>query len=157
MAARARSRAACGGERACRSESTYAQKAISCQGSSRTIGCVMAHSKTRNARREPTQQNQCMEGEISIVQSIQLGFSRSLGSATLNDANKSAMLRAEYTITAQRAVLSLAQMKYRYFVSECCSQDAIFSDTGHQNRSYLENVSTNRRYIVGFQQRHCSR
>ena len=39
--------------------------------------------------------NQRVEGEISIVQSIQLGFSRSLGSATLNDANKSAMRRAK--------------------------------------------------------------
>ena len=34
--------------------------------------------------------NQRVEGEISIVQSIQLGFSRSLGSATSNEANKSA-------------------------------------------------------------------
>ena len=36
-----------------------------------------------------------MEEEISILQSIQLGFSRSLGSATSNEANKSATLRAE--------------------------------------------------------------
>ena len=55
----------------------------------------MAHSKAQHARGEPTEQNSTAGGEISIVQSIQLGFSRSLGSATLNDANKSAMRRAE--------------------------------------------------------------
>ena len=70
-----------------------------------------------------------MEGEISIVQSIQLGFLLSLGSATSNEANKRAMLRAEWTITARRAVLRLAQMKYRYFDPESCKQNAIFS--GH--------------------------
>ena len=58
---------------------------------------------------------QRVEGEISIVQSIQLGYSRSLGSATSDEANKRAMLRAEWTITARRAVLRLAQMKRRYF------------------------------------------
>ena len=74
-----------------------------------------------------------VEGEISIVQSIQLGFLLSLGSATSNEANKRAMLRAEWTngrtITARRAVLCLAQMKYRYFDPESCKQNAIFS--GH--------------------------
>ena len=100
---------------------------------------------------------QRMEGEISIVQSIQLGFSRSIGSATSNAANKSAMLRAEWTIAARRAVLCLAQMKCRYFVRECCKHNAIFSDTSHQDRTYLDNVSTNRWFIVCFQQRHCSR
>ena len=51
-------------------------------------------------------------GEISIVQSIQLGFLSSpwLGSATQREANKSAMRRTEWTITARRAVLHLAQM-----------------------------------------------
>ena len=38
-----------------------------------------------------------------MVQSIQLGFSRSLGRVTSNEANKSAMLRAEWTTTARRA------------------------------------------------------
>ena len=61
---------------------------------------------------------QRVEGEISMVQSIQLGFLRSLGSAAFNEANKSAMLRTEGTITASRAVLRLAQMKYQYFVPE---------------------------------------
>ena len=59
-----------------------------------------------------------VEGEISIFQSIQLGFSRSLGSATSNEANKSAMWRAEWTRTiaaARSAVLRWAQIKYRYF------------------------------------------
>ena len=100
---------------------------------------------------------QWVEGEILIVQSIELGFSCSQGSTTSNEANKSAMLRAEWTITARRAVLRLAQMKYRYFVPERCKQNAIFSGTSHQNRSYLDNISTNRWYIVGFQQGHCSR
>ena len=51
----------------------------------------------------------------------------------------------------------MAQMKYRYFVPEHCKQNAIFSGTSHQNRSYLDNISTNQWYIVGFQQGHCSR
>ena len=84
------------------------------------------------------------------------GFSRSLGSATSNAANKSAMLNAEWTIAARRAVLRLAQMKYRCFVSEWCKQNAIFSGTSHQNRAYLDNIWTNRWYIVDFQQGHCS-
>ena len=78
--------------------------------------------------------NQRVQGETSIVQSIQLDFLRSLGSATSNEANKSAMRRAEWTITARRAVLRLAQMKHRYFVPERCKQIAIFSDTSHPNR-----------------------
>ena len=87
-----------------------------------------------------------VEGEISVLQSTQLGFSRSLGSATTNEANKSTMLRAEWTITVRRAVLRLAQMKHRYFVPERCNQIAIFSGTSHQNRSYLDKISTNRKY-----------
>ena len=74
---------------------------------------------------------------MSIVQSIQLGFSRSLGSV-------SAMLRTEWTITPRRAVLYLAQMKDRYFVPKRCNQNAIFSGTSHQNRSHLDDISTNR-------------
>ena len=101
--------------------------------------------------------NQRVQGETSIVQSIQLDFLRSLGSATSNEANKSAMLRAEWTIAARRAVLCLAQMKYRYFVPEYCKHNKIFSDTSHQDRTYLDNVSTNRWFIVCFQQGHCSR
>ena len=79
-----------------------------------------------------------------MFQLIQLGFSRSLGSATSSEANKSAMRRAEWTIAARRAVLRLAQIKYRYFVSERCKQNAIFSGTSHQNKAYLDNISTNR-------------
>ena len=78
-----------------------------------------------------------------MFQLIQLGFSRSLGSATSNEANKSAMRRAEWTIAARRAVLRLAQIKYRYFVSERCKQNAIFSGTRHQDKAYLDNISTN--------------
>ena len=65
---------------------------IWCQGSSRQRGCVMAHSKTLPARGEPNEQNSMCGGGILIVQAIQLGFSRSLGSAT---SHKSAMLREE--------------------------------------------------------------
>ena len=36
------------------------------------------------------------------------------------------MWRAEWTITALRAVLRLAQMKHQYFVVEHCKQNAIF-------------------------------
>ena len=53
-------------------------------------------------------------GEILIVQSIQLGFLLSLGSATSDEANMSVMLRGEWTITARRAVLRL----YQYFVPQ---------------------------------------
>ena len=38
----------------------------------------------------------------------------------------------------------------------CCKQNAIFSGTRHQNRSYLDNISTNRWNVVGFQQGHCT-
>ena len=71
-----------------------------------------------------------VEGEISIVQSIQHGFLLSLGSQTSIEANKSTMLRAEWTITASQAVICLAQMKYRYFVSERCKQNSIFQVQG---------------------------
>ena len=54
------------------------------------------------------------------------------------------MLRAEWTITARQALLHLVQMKSRYFVTEHCKQNAIFSGTSHQNSSYLDNISTNR-------------
>ena len=40
------------------------------------------------------------------------------------------MVRAEWTITARSAVLRLAQMKYRYFVPECCKQVAQCSNQG---------------------------
>ena len=71
-------------------------------------------------------QNQRVEGEISIVQSIQLGFLLSLGSVTSNEANKSAMWRAEWTITVRQAVLSLAQIKYQYFDPERCKAEHNF-------------------------------
>ena len=45
---------------------------------------------------------------FQLVQSIQLDFSRSLDSVKSNEANKSAMLCAEWTITERQAVLSLA-------------------------------------------------
>ena len=104
---------------------------------------------------------QRVEGDAAIVQSTQLGFSRSLGSATWNAANKSEMWHAGWTITARWAVLRLAQMKLnmkgQYFVLERCKQNAIFSGISRQNRSYLDNISTYLWYIVCFQQRHCSR
>ena len=97
----------------------------------------MAHSKTRYAHGEPAEQKSRCGGEISIVHLIRFGFLLSLGSTTTsNEANKSAMLRAEWTIIARQAELRLVQMKYRYFDPERCKQNAIFSGTSHQNRSY---------------------
>ena len=55
---------------------------------------------------------QRVEVEIPIVQSIQPSFQRPLGGATSNVPNRSAMLRAEWTIPARQAVLRFAQMKY---------------------------------------------
>ena len=76
---------------------------------------VVAHNRLRDGSLENAtcqlSKNQRVEGKTSIVQSIQLGFSLSLGSATSNKANKSAMLRTEWTITARQAALRLAQMK----------------------------------------------
>ena len=55
-----------------------------------------------------------VEGEILIFQLIQLCFSRSLGSATSNEANKSTMLRAEWTIATRSAVISKLACTYLY-------------------------------------------
>ena len=69
---------------------------------------IVAHNRLRDGSLENAtyargtdrlSKTQRVEGEISIVQSIQLGFLRSLGSATSNEAIKSAMRRAEWTIT----------------------------------------------------------
>ena len=97
----------------------------------------------RPARGEPTEhcKTQRMEGEISIVQSIQLGFSRSLGSATSNEANKSAMRRAVHHHRGPSRA-PFGPNEYPCFVLECCNQNAIFSVTGYHNRSYLDNIST---------------
>ena len=109
---------------------------------------IVALNRLRNrslenttSAREPIEQKSTRGGEISIVQSIQLDFLLSLGTATSNDAKKSAMRRAEWTITARRAVLRLTQMKYRYFHPEHCNQNTFFSGTSHQNRSYLCNIT----------------
>ena len=67
-----------------------------------------------------------MEAGVNLDQSIQLGFSRSLGSTASNEAFKSTMWRTERSIIARQAVLRLAQMKYEYFVPELCKQNAIF-------------------------------
>ena len=45
------------------------------------------------------------------------------------------MLCTEWTITVCQALLRLAQMKYQYFVPECCKENAIFSGTNHQNKT----------------------
>ena len=57
------------------------------------------------------------------------------------------MRRAEWTLL-RAELCSVAKMKYRYFVPERCKHNAIFFS--HQNRSYLDNISTNRWCIVGF-------
>ena len=134
-AARARSRAACrGGERARRSESTYAQLVD-------MMSRIVAHNRLHDgslrwlARKRVLRagnrpnKTQRVEGNALVPD-----FLRSLGSATSNVANKSVMRVAEWTIAARRAMLHSAQMKYRYFVPECCKQNAIFSGTSHQNR-----------------------
>ena len=72
--------------------------------------------------RNQSSKNQRVEREINIVQLIQLYFLLSLGGATSNEANKSTMLRTEWTITARLAVLHLAQMKYRYFDQKAASR-----------------------------------
>ena len=92
-------------------------------------------------------------GETLIVQLIQLCFLHSLGSATSNKANMSTMLRAEWIIFACRAMLHLAKMKYQNFIPESCKQNAIFSGTSHQDRSYLDNFIDK---PCGFQQGRCS-
>ena len=85
-AARARPRAACGGgEGACRSERAHAQLVdiISrivghnklCDGSPKNSTCAAVRARNLPGK------TQHVEGEISIVQAIQLGFLRSLGSA----------------------------------------------------------------------------
>ena len=54
-------------------------RSIWCQGSSRTIGCVMAHSKTRPARREPTEQKPTRAGgnlDCSVDSARFLAFTR---------------------------------------------------------------------------------
>ena len=88
--------------------------------------------------------NQHMEGEIWIVQSIQLCFLLSLGSATSNEANRRVMWHSEWTITARQVVtvLCLAQMKDRCFDPERCKQNAIFQvqaiKTGHISVMYRQ-------------------
>ena len=85
---------------------------------------------------------QRVEGEISMVQSIQLGFSRSLGSATSNEANKSAMRRAEWTSTARRAVLRLAQRNIDILTQNAVSRTRFFQvqaiKTGHISVIYRQ-------------------
>ena len=167
----ARSRAACGGsERARQSESIYAQLADMV---SRIVahnrwrdgsGYVLAHSKRPGNRPGKTQR---VEGEISIVQSIQLGFSRSLGSWTSNEAKKSTMRSAEWTITARRAMHRLAQMKNRFFVGNLPQNS---ENTASWTRFLqVQAIKTGRISIIyrqtgdilsfstNFQQGHCSR
>ena len=83
-----------------------------------------------------------------------MAFAKTRGSATSNEANKSARLRAEWTITVRQAVLCLAQMKYRYFDPEfgpeICKQNAIFQvqaiKTGHISVIYRK---TGDKLLVG--------
>ena len=58
---------------------------------------MMSKIVTHNRAGNRPSKNQRVQGEILNVQLIQLGFLRSLGSATLNEANKSVMLHAEWT------------------------------------------------------------
>ena len=143
VAARALSRAARGGgERTRRSESTYAQLVD-------MMSRIVARNRLRDGSIEnATSQRGTNRAKLNAWRGRSLSFSRfssvSRVTVTSNEANKSAMRCAKWTITARRAVLRLVQMKYRYFVPECCKQNAIFSVTSYHNRSYLVNVSTNR-------------
>ena len=105
-----------------------------------------------------------VEGEISIVQSIQHGFLLSLGSQTSIEANKSTMLRTEWTITASQLQPScdlFGPNEVSIFCLRTLQAELDFSGARHckpSNRAYqtyLENISTNWWYIVGFQQGHC--
>ena len=155
-------RAACGGTRVVSSwsESTYAQLVDMMSWIIAHKGCVMAHSKTLPARGEQTEQNSTSERgnlDCSVHSASRFGFSCSLGRATSNEATKRAMWSAEQNITARRAVLCLSEMKYEYFVPECCKQNAIFSKAdftvllmlasnkqvaGHRFEIYLPSEST---------------
>ena len=102
------------------------------------MSTIVAHNKLRDgslknttcAESRPSKTQHRNGGgtlELKKVQSIQLGFSRPLGCATSDEAYKSVMLRAEWTITKRQAVLYLVKMKFQYFVLECCKQNTIFS------------------------------
>ena len=65
-------------------------------------------------------------GGGNLDQSIQHCFSRSPGRATSNEANKSTMWSAEWTITALRAVLRLAQMKIDILSQNAASRTRFF-------------------------------
>ena len=98
-----------------------------CDGSIENATCMRETNRAKNQR---------MEGEISIEQLIQLSSLFSRLHLVAQHPMKliraaSAMLSTEWTITARRAVLQgrFAQIH--------------FSGTNHQNRSYLDNISTN--------------
>ena len=90
-----------------------------------------------------------MEGKISMVQLIQYGFSRSLGSATSNEANHKSLCNLNaarrvpvdhHSAPSSALFAKLAQMKNQYFLPECYKKNAIFSVTSYHNRSYLNNI-----------------
>ena len=150
-AARAGSRAACGGgEWARRSESTYAQQVD-------MISRIVAHNRLCHGSLDNAT---CARGtdwaKLNAWRGKSRLFSRFSLVSRFNWVARHQM-KLEWIITARQAVLRLAQIKYRYFVPERCKLNAIFSGTSHQNRSCLDNISKNRWCIVGWQHGHCSR
>ena len=108
------SSAACGScKSVCQSESTYAQRVD-------LMSRIVTHNRLRddsleNATCARRTQLFLTSKKLRVGKStqIQLGFSRSPGSVTSNEANKSAMLRTEWSITARQAVFHSVQKKYQ--------------------------------------------
>ena len=87
--------------------------------------------------------------EMLIFQLVQLGFSRSLGIMTSNEAYKSAMWLCSVWPKWNIDILSHNAASRTQF-----SQLQL---TSYHNMSNLHNIKTNRWHIVGFQHGHCSR
>ena len=83
---------------------------------------------TGGVKRDTLACEQCVHGEILIVQSIQLSLSGSLGSTTSNEANKSKMWHTKCSITESQAVIHLAQMKYQFLSQNTASRILFFQE-----------------------------
>ena len=106
-AARAQSRAACGGDDCARRSESTDTKLVD----------MMSRIVARNRLRDGSIENAaCAGGTNRAKLNAWMGRSRSFSrfssvSVTSNEANKNAMRCAKWTITARRTVLRLAQMK----------------------------------------------
>ena len=132
------------------------------------IRFVMAHSKTLPAQAAPRDtginQAKLNVGVVGRGKSRSLRRFRSVSHLHLVARHQTNLIRALCCVqsgtspSAKRCSVKvcLAQMKYQYFVPECCKQNANFSGASHQNRSYLDKILTNRQHNIGFQQGYCS-